>query len=95
MAADRPTILAEVNEEREHQEEKWGSAFDDKNTVNDFVAYITRYAASAAFDGFSSAATFARTEHQRQHFVKVAALAVAAIEAIDRNGKLANRHYDS
>lgn len=65
-----------------------GTEFDDKNTANDWVSYIIRYAASAADfeldqDEFEVAMT------------KVAALAVAAIETSRRNGGPAPRHYDS
>lgn len=83
----RSAVLAEIRHERNYQTDKWGNEFDDKNTVNDFTAYITKYAGNAAF------ATC--TADQRTQLVKVAALAVAAIETIDRNGKLADRHYDS
>ncbi|MHA2063141.1 MAG: hypothetical protein ACXABY_02050 [Candidatus Thorarchaeota archaeon] len=81
-------ILEDIRKEREYQVEKWGNDFDDKNTANDWVTYITMYAsAGARMD--------ASPEEFRTAMVKVATLAVAALEAIDRNdGKTAPRHYD-
>lgn len=64
-----------------------GTEFDDKNTANDWVSYLTRYAAKAA--------EFELTKDQFQAaMVKVAAIAVAAIESSDRNDGLPPRHYD-
>lgn len=81
------TIYDELREEREYQDKKWGHAFDDKNTINDWCSYITRYAGNAAF---------AETQSQaRWQFLKVAALAIAAIEAFERNNDTFSvRHYD-
>lgn len=81
-------ILEDIRSEREYQVGKWGNGFDDKNTANDWVTYITMYAtAGARMD--------ASPEDFRAAMVKVATLAVAALEAIDRNeGKTAPRHYD-
>ena len=36
------TIIAEITNERNYQKRKWGNEFDDKNTVNDWVTYITQ-----------------------------------------------------
>ncbi len=90
----RQAILDLIASERDYQEGRWGTRFDDRNTINDFVTYITRYAGNAAFEPDFHKTQVARREHQRQQLVKVAALAVAAIETIDRNGELARRHYD-
>lgn len=89
----REDILADINDERVYQDDKWGTEFDDKNTVNDFAIYICRYASNAAF--VEEAVKASAVAAQRNQLIKVAALAVAAIETIDRNGQLENRHYDS
>jgi len=84
---DRDGIYAAIDAERDYQDERWGNEFDDKNTSNDWCTYICRYAANAAaFD--------ITTAQFREQMVKVAALAVASIEATDRTGGLPPRHYD-
>ena len=82
----RDSIFDDIEVEREYQNEKWGNAFDDANTVNDWVAYITRYASNASFAN--------SIEDQKIALLKVASLAVAAIEACERNNKFPPRHYD-
>lgn len=81
-------ILDEVFEERKYQCDTYGAEFDDKNTANDWVTYITRYAANAGSD------TFDREEYEKA-LIKVAALAVAAIESSRRETGPAKRHYDA
>jgi len=83
----RQFILDDISRERDYQDEKWGAEFDDKNTINDWVSYIAAYAAGAADMGI-------RPRQQRVDLLKTAALAVAAIEAFDRNGGFAPRHYE-
>lgn len=84
---DRDGIYAAIDVERDYQDDRWGTAFDDLNTSNDWCSYICRYATNAASFNASPA-------HFREQMVKVAALAVAAIEATDRNMGLPKRHYD-
>lgn len=80
-------VLREIAEERKYQDEKWGTTFDDKNTVNDWGTYINIYLAKATTMG-------ATEEEKRKQLLKVAALAVAALETFDRNGGFPARHYD-
>lgn len=80
-------LFEEIREEREYQDSKWGTEFDNKNTVNDWVAYIAQYSGYAIKMGNS-------TVEQRRHMLKVATLAVAALEAFDRNEGFPPRHYD-
>ncbi|KKK98490.1 hypothetical protein LCGC14_2642230 [marine sediment metagenome] len=87
----RAIILKEIDLERERQEGFWGSDFDDLNTPNDWVTSIVHYVVEGAYDGRSM---FYTPENFREHLVKAATITVAAIEALDRNGKLAPRHYD-
>ena len=82
----RVTIFEEIEKEREYQDGKFGSEFDDKNTVNDWVTYVNRYASDAAFTG--------SPDMQRTKLLKVATLAVAALETFDRNDGFAVRHYE-
>lgn len=81
------TIVNEIKTERNYQDNKWGTGFDDKNTVNDWMTYINIYGSRATSMGVQA-------EDQRKAMLKVASLAVAALEAFDRNGTFANRHYD-
>lgn len=80
-------ILEEIRKERQHQHELWGNDFDDRNTCNDWIAYITSYAGKGVTLE-ASALEF------REAMIKVATLAVAAVEAVDRNDGTAPRHYD-
>jgi len=82
-------ILDQIVAERERQDGLWGDSFDDRNTLNDWCAYLMIYAARAA--GMENVGKVAE---QRLALLKVASLAVAAIETLDRNGKFAARHYD-
>lgn len=71
-------ILHEIGEERLRQtQNQTTNELDETNTPNDFVAYITAYAGRAA-------AKCPRNERQgenfRENMIKVAALAVAAIQ---------------
>jgi hypothetical protein len=83
----RVDILAEVNEEREYQVETFNDKFDDKNTLNDWVTYIGIHCGKAS--NWTAA-----PKQQREQMLKVAALAVAACEAFDKNGSFAPRHYE-
>lgn len=79
--------LNEVRAEREYQNGKWGTVSDDtKNTPFHWLAWITKYAS-----GFANGTWKPDTNVFRTSMVKVAAIAVAAVESIDRqrsrNGK--------
>ena len=80
-------VLDEIRAEREYQNGEWGTEFDDKNTLNDWVTYIANYASQAA--GMETP-----PEDQRKNMLKVATLAVAAVESFNRNGQFAPRHYE-
>lgn len=70
-------VLAEVAEERKYQDTRWGGADHDDVHENEesWLRYITEYA---------TAQDRAREYNFRKRMVKVAALAVAAIESWDR-----------
>lgn len=83
----RGDIIQAIEAERASQDEKWGIEFDDKNTANDWAKYICDYAGGAAPLHFDA-------DNFRHKMTQVAALAIAAIETLDRNGTIAPRHYD-
>jgi hypothetical protein len=80
-------VLEEIRAEREYQDGQWGTEFDDKNTLNDWVTYVNIYMAQAAV-------MTATPEEQRKNMLKAATLLVAAVETFDRNGQFAPRHYE-
>lgn len=71
------SIFQEIREERQAQDAKWGGPdHDDQHVPNDWIAFIGRHAGMASYGVTDS--TF------RKQMKRVAALAVAAIEAYDR-----------
>jgi hypothetical protein len=70
----------EIQAERDAQHAKWGSADDDKWTLAEWAALLSHYATRHAVGDLHAidAAAF------RADVVKVGALALACIEAIDR-----------
>jgi len=70
-------ILQEVISERQRQDEQWGGIeHDDKHGPDDWVSFICYQANKISpYNSFTD---------NRERFVKVAALAVAAIERMDR-----------
>ena len=84
---DRAKILEDINKERSRQDSLWSADFDSKNTINDWIAYITYYASQTATTE-DSISNFV------QSMVKTAALCVAAIETVEKNGDTAPRHFD-
>jgi len=73
------------------QEKLWGTEFDDKNTANDWVAYICNYIARGAYAGREEQYT---PQRFMENLLKAAALCISAILAIKRNGDCAPRHYE-
>ncbi len=73
-------IFEEIKAERKRQDAQWGGAdHDDSHSFDDWLRYIQRQ--SERF----------RSDHKRARFVKIAALAVAALESIDRRASHAER----
>lgn len=83
----RREIFKLIEAERAYQQERWGNVFDDQNTANDWGTYIGHYVGNATPLVLDQAKF-------EKHMLKVAALAVAAIETSRRNGGPAPRHYD-
>jgi hypothetical protein len=85
---NRDEIFTAIAAERNYQDSVWGTDFDDKNTPNDWVSYFPKYIARAC-------TVEVTTQDFRSAMIKTAALAVAALEALERNdGELIKRHYD-
>lgn len=80
---DRATIFQKIEVEREYQDQKWGRDFDNLNTPNDWVAYLTLYVGKAVTLPWDINAF-------RTAVLKVAAICVAILE---RN-QYTKRHYD-
>jgi hypothetical protein len=72
--------LKEVAAERTRQDAQWGGpAHDDAQRIDDFVQLITDYAGWARVKAREGSPVEAR-----QRLVQVAALALAAVESLDR-----------
>lgn len=80
-------ILGEIEAERQYQEARWGTDFDAKNDLDNWVCYIMGYCVRAA-------CIQASPSKQRLNMLKVAAIAAAACESFDRNGNFPPRHYE-
>lgn len=79
-------VVAEIMAERRRQDEMWGDEFDQKNTANDWHAYVSHY---------MSLAMRSNAQDYCINMVKAAGIAQAAILMIDRYGQCAPRHYEN
>ena len=93
-------IIEDIEKERGYAAQYWNAEFDSKNTVNDWAAYINNYLSDAVrMRGRHPAVAPSESVHemrqrQRKALVKVANLAVSALEAFDDNDGFQERHYD-
>lgn len=78
-------IILEITAERLKQKQRDLDNFDKSNTRNDWVAYITSYAGDASAKVFKKTCKEFTRDHKRfrENMIKVAALAIAAIESND------------
>ncbi len=76
-----------VLRERVYAEEKWGTDFDDNNTINDWIAYATMYASDAPKIGNT-------VDQAYGYLIKAAGLLMEAAMRV-RENRIANRHYES
>lgn len=89
----REKIFEEIDAERTYQREKWGDVVDDtQNTPWMWCAYIAHYATRWM------AGTFIPLETDivdlfRASMIKVATIAVAAVESVDRQRARGTRCY--
>lgn len=74
------TVYADIIDERRRQDHQWGGPrHDDQQAGSDWVCYISKQLAYA--ESCISAEDFNRL---RERFVKIAALAVAAVQSLHR-----------
>lgn len=79
LKEDKFEVYDEIRLERMRQDEKWGGPdHDDEHLVHNWSYSINQHANAAYFAPSS--------EESRRELVQVAALAVAAIESLDRKG---------
>lgn len=77
-------IYAEIRAERDYQDKRWGTKTDDTlNTPWMYVAYITQYA-GRWMQGTFMPLSCETTDRFRESMIKVAAIAIAAVESLDR-----------
>lgn len=76
----RAAIFTQIEEERRRQDGEWGQQHDDKHTTHDWIAILSKHIGRAVVYPWDRAAAAA----YRQQMVRVAAVAVAAIEWVDR-----------
>lgn len=80
----RTPILNEIADERTYQEGRWGNNADDElNEPNDFIAYMNAYS-TRWFPGGFAPYTPETVDAFRKSMIKTAAIAVAAVESLDR-----------
>lgn len=86
-------ILNEIQAEREYQVSRWGNEADDtKNNPNDFTTYIAHHS-TRWFPGGFRPYTEPQIAEYRKAMIKTAALAVAAVESLDRQIKTNGRPF--
>lgn len=78
FSAPQANVVQEILRERDYQDELWGAAFDRQNTNGQWLDMIRDYAYG---NGRATGYDF------RKRMIKVAALALAAVESED--GKVA------
>lgn len=78
------SVYDEIKNEREYQTHKWGNNVDDTlNTPWMWSAYIAQYATKWMAGGFLPLPSM-NVDVFRNSMIKVAAIAIAAVESIDR-----------
>jgi hypothetical protein len=86
-------VFAAIKAERDYQIGRWGNSADDElNEPNDFVSYISNYS-TKWFPGGFTPYTPETVEQFRTSMIKTAAIAVAAIESIDRQREEAGHTF--
>lgn len=86
------SIWNEIQEERAYQKKRWGGdAHDDQHTTWDWIVFITQYVGRAVDPGDVDHFDI---QTYRTYMIKIAALAVAAIEWCDRNFDVENIDAD-
>lgn len=77
-------IMKGLHSELKYQEERWGHEADDtKNTPNDWATYIAHYS-TRWFPNDYVPYTQETVDSFRDHMLKTAAIAIAAVQSLDR-----------
>lgn len=74
------SVFDDIVDERTRQVEKWEDEFDDDYTPEQWITLMGRYADKVRHG--------VGIQDQRRRFIQIAALAVAAVEALDRKAEL-------
>lgn len=86
-------IFGEIFAEREKQDQKWGHELDDtKNTPWMWAAYLARYATKWMTGTFAPLGKDTVDDFRTQ-MIKTAAIAVAAVESLDRQREAQGRAF--
>lgn len=86
IQSPKQEVLGEVYRERSRQDLKWGGPeHDDTHSTQDFCRWIKNYASWA--DQMADANSM---DKARRRLINVAALAVAAVESLDRKANTAH-----
>lgn len=88
MSTNRTDIWMKVDAEMDAAFEKWGSEFDNQNTLNDWATYANIYIARATEMGSK-----ANKDYQLKSIVKALGL-LSNMALRIANDEVAPRHYD-
>lgn len=79
-------IILDIFAERDRQDAQWGGPeHDDGHSARDWLVYIQKQLDTALAETLSDDATqLVDPQHYRERMVKIAALALASIESLDR-----------
>lgn len=83
---DRCAILDEIDKEIAYQDEVWAGHNDDDKTEDDWVRHITEYASNTG-EAKERELPDGSNRDFRTRMLKVAALAIRAIESVDRQAE--------
>jgi hypothetical protein len=86
---ERQQIFDAISKERAYQDVLWGPTFDDYNTADDWATFITYYVTRSLVSKKFDQDKFV------VDLIKVAALAVAAIETCNRTRNFSPRHWEN
>ena len=87
-------ILEEIRSEKEYQKLRWGNELDDNhNSPFHWATYISQYATKWMYGNGLPTFNKDGTDAFRTCMVKVATLAISAIESIDRQREQAGKPF--
>lgn len=79
------SVMDEIQQERQRQDQQWGGPeHDDTHDPLEWVGFIADQQEKVAIGAIQRGESYYATPDCRQRFVKIAALAVAALESMDR-----------